>query len=260
VFSALLAMEALAAGFVYLADVALVANLAAAVTPPPPSPLKRKCTGARKDIDLTLDELTLKAVSHTKGKKFADDCEVNGDWLSEFFEKEGGPAIRTAFDEICTAQGLPLNHEVRLQIDGAGGHGGDAIKEMQVMMKRDFNINLVVQPPNSPESNVLDLGIWRAIQARVDTLGMGHRRDPEVLANTVVDAWNRYDEYFSGDAGFLAVWEKLKDIAEVTLEAKGDNVHDEGRNAGARKRARAVFDAIEAASDAALDAATEDNT
>ena len=51
-------------------------------------------------------------------------------------------------------------------------------------------------------------------------------------------AWADYSTIAKKEHQMLAVWEKLKNIAEVTIEAKGENTHDEGKKAGAVKRAK----------------------
>ncbi len=53
---------------------------------------------------------------------------------------------------------------IYLAIDGAGGHGKKNIVEQYKNDLMDkYNIILVHQIPNSPETNVLNLGIWMSL-------------------------------------------------------------------------------------------------
>ena len=59
-------------------------------------------------------------------------------------------------------------------------------------MLETYNIELLHQVPNSPETNLLDLGVWRSMQAAVERLCFRQRHDPEVLAARVHDAWDAF--------------------------------------------------------------------
>ena len=52
-------------------------------------------------------------------------------------------------------------------------------------MLQQYNIKLFHQIPNSPETNLLDHGVWCAMQSKVESLGYWNRQDPCVLAQTV---------------------------------------------------------------------------
>ncbi len=111
------------------------------------------------------------------------------------------------------------------------------VGEMKTMLWRDFKIRLVLQPPNSPESNTLDLGIWRSIQARVDLNGVGARLDLDVLVANVQKAWDEYEQHAEGDLAMAKVWAKLQDIAELAVANDGKNCASEGKGMGAAARA-----------------------
>jgi len=56
-------------------------------------------------------------------------------------------------------------------------------------MLSDFNIELVLQPANSPCFNVPDLATWQAIQLEVDKMnGNDRQREPESV-ETIKKAW-----------------------------------------------------------------------
>jgi hypothetical protein len=53
-------------------------------------------------------------------------------------------------------------------MDNAGGHGTkDTIEWYEQEMLRRFNINIIYQIPRSPETNLLNLGIWCGLQHMV---------------------------------------------------------------------------------------------
>ena len=58
-----------------------------------------------------------------------------------------------------------------------------------MLQKEKYNIILLHQVPNSPETNLLDLGVWRALQSIVEKLSFQDRYDKEVLAAKVEQAW-----------------------------------------------------------------------
>ena len=54
-------------------------------------------------------------------------------------------------------------------MDGAGGHGtAEAIEKYTKALKDAHNIVIVLQVPQSPETNVLDLGIWMSLLSAVE--------------------------------------------------------------------------------------------
>ena len=61
----------------------------------------------------------------------------------------------------CTPYSCPDEDIVYLVMDNAGGHGtDDCVKEYTHILFEDYNIQIIQQVPRSPETNVLDLGIW----------------------------------------------------------------------------------------------------
>ena len=58
---------------------------------------------------------------------------------------------------------VPITKPIGLFMDNAGGHGRDDIKKEYVrILFEDCNIIVIWQIVNSPEANMLNLGIWRA--------------------------------------------------------------------------------------------------
>ena len=60
---------------------------------------------------------------------------------------------------------MSLEEEIYLYLDNVGGHDTkEAIETYVVNLQRDHNVICVHQRPRSPESNILDLGVWMAFQ------------------------------------------------------------------------------------------------
>ena len=86
---------------------------------------------------------------------------------------------------------LPFFISIYLVIDNAGGHGTNEAKtEYEKLLREKDNVILVFQIPNSPETNLLDLGVWRSLQSLVEKLSFRYRYDPDVLSQTVFRAWD----------------------------------------------------------------------
>ena len=76
-------------------------------------------------------------------------------------------------------------------MDNVGGHGTDAAIEKYVSaLKVKLNIETIVQVPRSPYTNALDLGVWCALQARVEKEHFGKRCEVNALAKSVDNMWD----------------------------------------------------------------------
>ena len=95
---------------------------------------------------------------------------------------EIGAAIRQ------TMPWIPQVQPIYLVMDNAGGHGTtEAIVEYTELLLRQFNIIIHHQSPRSPETNALDLGLWRSLQAEVEKLH--HDKQTNNGAESVLQAW-----------------------------------------------------------------------
>jgi hypothetical protein len=137
-------------------------------------------TGAKRDI--MASDLTLVVVKKP-GDTYEADCSCDSTFMLETMEQVG-KAIRAYF------WFLPMFITIYLIIDNAGGHGtNDAKRQYANFLLANYNVQLIFQVPNSPETNLLDLGVWRALQSLVERLSFQERYDPDVLAATVYEAW-----------------------------------------------------------------------
>lgn len=76
--------------------------------------------------------------------------------------------------------------------DNAGGHGTNDAKEEYTRILGDFNIEIIWQVPQFPETNMLDLGVWMSIQSVVMRTHFMRRCHHDALAKSVMDAWGNY--------------------------------------------------------------------
>ena len=133
-------------------------------------------------VPLTINDLNL-FVFHKAGEWVEEDCSCASEYMRSIMPRIG-MEIKTYFDWV------PDDQEIYLVIDNAGGHGTTTcVRNYTQMMKDDYNIVLKHQVPNSPETNLLDLGVWRSLQSKVEKMSYRHRQDPDVLAKTAQKTW-----------------------------------------------------------------------
>ena len=90
---------------------------------------------------------------------------------------------------------VPAHQPIYLFIDNAGGHGTDESKDEYVRkLKDEYNVIIVFQVPNSCKTNLLDLGAWMTIQSIVEKIHFRKVKKPDVLANSVMEAWEKFND------------------------------------------------------------------
>ena len=168
------------------------------------------------------------AVIRRNGDRYTADANCNGAFMKKELSEYIGPAIRKIVDEHWGP-----GKTATLQMDNAGGHGSkEVITEYETLLKTEFDIDVLWQPPNSPESNALDLGVWMSLQSDVAKLCRDVRRNPEALVHMVFEAWNKFD-----GLRMLSVFEKIRDVADAVIKAGGDNATVEKKRGVAKLRA-----------------------
>ena len=184
--------------------------------------------------------LELKKVNFKKGEKRMEDCEVDGVWMRGFMERladkicqltkgriGGLVEDRGRLRDFAVSMGAQAGRRrIVLQIDGAGGHGTKKDIEFYTDYLKKRGIDLEFQPSNSPDTNVLDLGVWRWIQQVVDRLQKGQRNNAKALDDTVRGAWDAL-----GDDREMHnnIWDKLVRNAKMCIAQNGDNTFAEAR-------------------------------
>ena len=126
------------------------------------------------------------SVHHKRGEVYSVSATMNADY-NEKDLRACGKSIRAAYKKLGKG-----HLRVKLQIDSAGGHGlarghgnFDLLKDM---MLRDFNIDLIQQPGNTPFYSNLDLTIRQAAQLEIERMDTGARYRELELAEVVINS------------------------------------------------------------------------
>jgi len=131
---------------------------------------------------LTIDDLVLH-VQYVKGDFKEKDVNCNSQFMNNVMD-EIGTSIRRDMTHV------PNSEPIYLFMDNAGGHGKENVKDnYKKHLLEKYKIKILWQVPNSPETNLLDLGVWMGIQNSVEDVHRQHRLDEDVLAKSVVDAF-----------------------------------------------------------------------
>jgi hypothetical protein len=138
-----------------------------------------------------------------------------------------GKALRESFKWVKP------NEWIYLVMDNFGGHGTDEAWETFTMnLEEKYKVKIIRQCPQSPETNLLDLGIWMSIQTAVEKAMCMKRGDIQALVNAVNDAW---DTRLSEKA-FNNVYERLQNVLAMIDDDKGGNAKvEENRDKHFRK-------------------------
>ena len=184
------------------------------------SDLKRYTPNSNGEkVKVEIDDLEL-GVRYQEGDKVTKDCSCDSKWMLETMD-EVGKAIREKYHWVKWDPRSVQNSDViHLVMDNAGGHGTDtAVKKYTEDLKNKYKIEIVQQVPRSPETNVLDLGIWMSLQSAVEKEHRGQKNDANALDKTVMKVWA---DVASKDA-FLNVFGKLPVIYNNIKRSRGGN-------------------------------------
>ena len=118
---------------------------------------------------------------------------------------EIGTAICEAFHFINKKE------PVYLVLDNAGGHGTNKVKvEFEKILRERYKVRIVWQVPNSPDTNLLDLGAWCTIQSEVEDIHRFLVMDNDVLAKSVENAIQNLDS--TKLSNIYNRWERVLDL------------------------------------------------
>ena len=127
---------------------------------------------------------------------------------------EIGTAIRSKFFWV------DKKTSITLFMDNAGGHGTDEAKEQYVSkLAEKYNVLVHWQVPNSPETNMLDLGIWMSLQSLIEKIHKQSLLKSEYLDKSVQKAWHA----FGGFTTFMEVAERWRKVLDLIIEDNGGN-------------------------------------
>ena len=162
---------------------------------------------------IRIEDLKLK-IEIPKGRTLVKDMSCNSTFMINTVDAMG-QSIRDAYSFVSH------DHPIYLFIDNAGGHGTKEIKEKYVNRLRDkYNVLVEWQIPHSPETNMLDLGVWRSLQSTVEKMHRLKVMQKDVLAGTVEKA------FWSPAIGVTIlhkVHERWKLVLELIIAGKGSN-------------------------------------
>jgi hypothetical protein len=159
-----------------------------------------------------LDDLTLH-VRVERGSKREADVNCDTSFMLDTID-EIGSSIRSKMWWV------PKTDPIYLFIDNAGGHGTNEGKDKyEKILKDKFNIILEWQVPNSPETNMLDLGAWMTIQSVVEELHRQRLMNENALADTVMQAFADFD----GKTKLAAIAARWELVLDLILEDNGGN-------------------------------------
>ena len=160
---------------------------------------------------LKIKDLLLR-VNPKEGSIMEKDLTCDSNFMMKHMH-EIGKSIRETYSF------LPHKQEIYLFMDNASGHGKTEVKkEYERILKEDYNILIKWQVPNSPETNMLDLGVWVAIQHQVDTLHRLVVLHKDQLAKNVNKAFSIISPNI-----LKAVHERWKLVLRLILAGKGTN-------------------------------------
>ena len=113
---------------------------------------------------------------------------------------------------------VPHTTPIHLFTDNAGGHRTEPAKmEYTDILKSDYNIEIKWQVSQSPETNILDLGVWCLLQSLVEYLHRRKQMKEDSLARTIGCAW----DLVNGATQFKVVHKSWKKVLSLNLLRSG---------------------------------------
>jgi len=161
--------------------------------------------------------------NHNRGDIYQHDCTITADLYRTF--------MCEIIAEVKNKMPWLREEVVIIQQDGASPHVGRGNLDFfyEEGHKDGWNINIVTQPPQSPDLNVNDLGFFRSLKCRVDHLKNG-ANDMNELFQAICDAWEEFDQ-----TTLDHIWGHQYDCYRAIIGCLGDNVY-EAPHEGMRNR------------------------
>ena len=151
-------------------------------------------------------------VRYKRGDKREEDVSCDSKFMTNTMP-EVGEAIRAAYHWVH--QDTPIF----LYLDNAGGHGTkEAVAAYVNKLKVDHNVICVHQRPRSPCTNMLDLGVWMALQSKVEKMHFRKRTNANAIARTVEAAWEELEP-----VKMTNVWNRWKMVLDLIIDDNGGN-------------------------------------
>jgi hypothetical protein len=152
-------------------------------------------------------------VERRKGDKFEKDTTCNSEFMLKHM-RQVGMSMRGAYHWV------PFETPLYLIMDNAGGHGTvGAWLEFTQELKERYNVEIIRQIPRSPETNILDLGVWCSLQSAVEK---AHRNLTTsclaALHRSVERAWISFNS-----EKITKVYQRWKKVLDLIIVDHGDN-------------------------------------
>jgi len=164
-----------------------------------------------EQVQIELNKVNM-CVMIKKNDEIDEDASCDSRFMLECIP-EVGQALREKFHWI------PIQEKIYLVMDNAGGHGtSEAIDEYTNRLK-EYNVEIIWQVPRSPETNLLDLGVWMSMQSAVERVHYMRRCQHDALAKSVEDAW----EQNLNRQAFKNVHGRLRVVMRCILDDDGGN-------------------------------------
>ena len=164
------------------------------------------------DIPIQINDIKLR-VRHLPGDVFERDCSCDSTYMATAMRRVG----------ICMREKYHwVSQDVMLYLvlDNAGGHGtNECVDAYVAMLKEEYNIMCIHQVPRSPFTNVLDLGVWAALQSEVERRHFLKRSDTNALVRTVNDVWREGNM----NRVITNVFDRIKRVLNLINEGEGGN-------------------------------------
>ena len=173
---------------------------------------KIKLLKGKPEVELLLTDLVL-CVKTIVGDEREEDISCDSHYMKAVMNRLG-IVMRQKFWWVKSET------KMYVVMDNAGGHGTDeAKKEYETVLNEKYNIHIIWQIPRSPYTNLLDLGVWCALQARVEKEHKGKRCDTTSLTNSIYRTWGNHtlDEVIS------KVNKRLEKVLHLIKEGEGSN-------------------------------------
>ena len=162
---------------------------------------------------MKLDDIRLRIFT-PNGRIVEQDVNCSSTFMQDSVD-EIGEAIRKAF------YFLPSTHPIYLFMDNAGGHGKKKVKlEYEAKLKKQYHVHVVWQIPHSPETNMLDLGVWMSLQSKVEVHHKRRVMFEDVLARSVEMCWNSSS---IGVKIIKSVHDRWKLVLQLIIQGNGSN-------------------------------------
>jgi len=161
--------------------------------------------------------------NHNRGDIYQHDCTITAELYRHY--------MIDIIAEVKVKMPWLRNQKIIIQQDGASPHVGRGNLDFfyEEGHKNGWDINVVTQPPQSPDLNVNDLGFFRSLKCRVEHLKNG-ANSIEELFQAIIDAWDEYDAVTLDN-----IWGHQYDCYREIIRCLGDNVY-EALHTGVRNR------------------------